>query len=511
MELTFLDVATFVAFNLVVIGVAYYVSRRQGAGRTGEDYFLAGRNLSWWLIGASLIASNISTEHFVGMAGRGYDIGLAIASYEWMAAVTLVIVALFFLPRFLKAGIYTIPEYLEYRYSPLARTVMAGFMMVAYVIVALASVLYSGALALQTIFGVDLLFGIWLIAILAGIYTIYGGLVAVVWSELFLCVALLLGGLLVTVFGFHAMGGVGPFLDAADGKLHTVLPWDHPEMPWVAVFVGGLWIPNLFYWGLNQFITQRTLGAKSLAEGQKGIFFAAGLKLLIPFIIIFPGIMAAELYGDRISSADAAYPFLIRELLPRELRGFMFAALFGAVLSTLESLLNSAATIFTMDFYKRHLRPEASGRQTVRVGRISTGLFVLFGALWAPVVANFEGVWLYIQMIWGFISPGIVVVFLFGFISKRTPPEAAVGAMLLGVPVYGTLLALLPDVAFLHHMAITAVALALFMGALRALRPLATPRTLPVREDVDLRTTPGVKLMGAAIIAATAALYVVFW
>ena len=262
-----LDIAAFVGFLLVVVGISLYASRGK---HDAADYFLAGRNLPWWLIGFSLIASNISTEHFVGMAGRGYELGLAIASYEWMAAVTLVLVGLFFLPRFLQAGIYTIPEYLEFRYDVRTRTLMAAFIMAAYVFVALATVLYSGALALESIFGIDTNLGIWLIGILAGGYTIYGGLKAVVWSDLLQGVALLLGGVVVTVLGFRAMGGIAPFLEAADGKLHTVLPWNHPEMPWLAVFVGGLWIPNLFYWGLNQFITQRTLAARSLADGQRG-------------------------------------------------------------------------------------------------------------------------------------------------------------------------------------------------------------------------------------------------
>ena len=374
-----LDIVTFVGFLLAVVGISLYASRGR---RDAADYFLAGRSLPWWLIGFSLIASNISTEHFVGMAGRGYELGLAIASYEWMAAVTLVLVGLFFLPRFLAAGIYTIPEYLEYRYDRRTRTLMAAFIMAAYVLVALATVLYSGALALESIFGIDTGLGIWLIGILAGGYTIYGGLRAVVWSDLIQGVALLLGGVAVTLLGFRALGGVGPFLEAADGKLHTVLPWNHPEMPWLAVFVGGLWIPNLFYWGLNQFITQRTLAARSLADGQRGIFLAGFIKLAIPFIIVFPGIMAAELFADQVTHPDQAYPVMMRELLPAGLTGAMFAALFGAVMSSLDSMLNSAATIFSVDLYKRHLRPEASSRRLMAVGRTATGVLVLVGCLW---------------------------------------------------------------------------------------------------------------------------------
>jgi SSS family solute:Na+ symporter len=508
MQLSTLDTLVFVLFTAAVIGIALYHSRKE---EDAEDYFLAGRNLSWWLIGVSLIASNISTEHFVGMAGRGYELGLAIASYEWMAAITLVIVAVFFLPRFLRAGIYTIPEYLEYRYSRTARTLMAAFLLLAYIVVALASVLYAGAIAVEAIFGLDVVWGIWMVAILAGVYSIYGGLAAVVWSDLFQGLALLAGGVLITVLGFDRIGGWEPFAAAAGDRLHTVLPWDHPEMPWVAVFIGGLWIPNLFYWGLNQFITQRTLGAKSLAEGQRGIFLAAFIKLLIPFIIVFPGIMAAQLFPEQVGRADAAYPVLMRELLPPGLRGFMFAALLGAVVSTLDSVLNSASTIFTMDLYKPYLKPDAPPRHYVKVGRVATLAFTIFGGLWAPVVSNFEGVFTYIQTVWGFISPGIVAAFLFGLLWKKTPPGAAVGAMLIGAPVYGALLWTLPGVAFLHHMFITFVVLSIFMTIYTLMAPMTEPRVLPERADIALESSPGVKLMGGALVAATVALYAIFW
>lgn len=288
MDLSTLDIVAFVGFLALVIGISMYASRKED---NEEDYFLAGRKLTWWLIGLSLIASNISSEHFVGMSGKGFTLGLAIASYEWMAAITLVLVGIFLLPRFLRAGIYTIPEYLEYRYNKYARLTMAVFMLIFYIFVTLATVLYSGALALQQIFDINLVTGIWALGIIAGAYTIYGGLKAVVWSDLLQGGTLLIGGLVVMFICFDEIGGYQKFVELSGDKLHTVLPWDHPEMPWVAVFIGGLWLPNIFYWGLNQFITQRTLGAKNLEEGQKGILFGATLKLLIPFIVVFPGII----------------------------------------------------------------------------------------------------------------------------------------------------------------------------------------------------------------------------
>ena len=333
-----------------------------------------------------------------------------------------------------------------------------------------------------------------------------------VWSDLIQGVALLLGGVVVTVLGFQAIGGVGQFLEVADGKLHTVLPWNHTEMPWLAVFIGGLWIPNIFYWGLNQFITQRTLAARSLADGQRGIFLAGFIKLAIPFIIVFPGIMAAELFADQVTNPDQAYPVMMRELLPVGLTGAMFAALFGAVMSSLDSMLNSAATIFSVDLYKRHLRPEASSRRLMTVGRVTTGVLVLVGCLWAPVVARAGSVFEYIQMFWGFISPGIVAAFLFGIFVPRTPPAAAFGGMILGIPVYGLLLWLLPEVAFLHHMAITFLVISAFMATLTLRQGLDEPRRLPRAADgVDLTPAPGAKWWAGGVIGCAAALYVIFW
>jgi SSS family solute:Na+ symporter len=508
MKLGFLDIFVLVASIVVVYAVSLWASRKE---ESAEDYFLAGRQLAWPLIGMSLIASNISTEHFVGMAGRGYDLGLAIASYEWMAAVTLVIVAIFFLPRFLRSGIYTMPQFLELRFNLRARTIMSAFMLLAYIFVGLAAVLYSGALALATIFDLPLIEAIWLIGILTGIYTVWGGLKAVVWSDFLQGIALLLGGLLVTVLAFHAVGGIKPFLAGAGNRLHTVLPWNHPEMPWVAVFFGGLWIPNLFYWGLNQFITQRTLGARSLADGQRGIIMAAWIKLAIPFLIVFPGILAAELYGAKIANPDQAYPYMIRELLPNGLRGAMLAALLGAVMSSLSSMLNSASTIFTIDFYQRHFRPEATQKQIVTVGRLITAACVIIACLWAPAIARFGSVFQYMQMIWGFISPGIVTAFLFGLFSRKAPPLAASAVMLLGIPVYGGLLVLAPPVAFLHHMMLTFFVRLLVSAIITAWKPLREPVVMPVQSRIDMTPAPGLYAWAGAVITATAVLYVIFW
>ena len=518
MELSFLDIGVFLAFFGVVIGVSMYKSRRE---RTSEDFFLASRGLVWPLIGLSLIAANISTEHFVGMAGQGAGVaGMAIASYEWMAAIVLVFVAVFFLPKFLRSGIYTIPEYLEYRYNPAARAIMAFYTMVIYIGVTIAAVVYSGGLTLQTIFGdlgnpQHLWYGILLIGSIAGLYTIWGGLKAVAWADLFQGSALIIGGAITMVLGFKAVGGVGNFFEANADKLHMILPKEHSVLPWTALVI-GLWIPNFYYWGLNQYITQRTLAAKTLRQGQLGIIFAAGLKLTIPFIIIFPGMMALQLYGDQMtgeSGTDAAYPLLIRNLVGPGVRAFIFAAISGAVISSLASMLNSASTIFTMDLFKRHWKKDASQKALIWTGRISTAVFVLIGMSIAPKLGDprFMGIFTYIQEFQGYISPGILAVFVFGMIFKRAPGAAGVTGLLLTVPVYGFLHWQFGQIAFLNRMAITFGVVLLVMFIITKIKPLPEPKILPVREEFDMRPAPSVVWLGAAVIVVTLALYVIFW
>jgi SSS family solute:Na+ symporter len=506
-SLTGFDGVLFLAYLLFVVLFAMFMSRRE---KTSEDYFLAGRQLTWFLIGISLIASNISTEHFVGMAGAGFTTGLAIACYEWTAAVAIVIVGLFLLPKFLARGIYTIPQFLEFRYSPGARGLMAFYIMAAYVLVIISAVLYAGALGLDTIFGDVvrswyaetpwlqqtgiaewlgsnwvLIASVWFIGLLAGVYTVWGGLKAVVWADLINGLALIAGGALITFLAFgtlvsqlgggDVLAGFREFFQRAGDKLSAVKPWNHPEVPWIAVFIGGLWIPQFFYWGLNQFITQRALGARSVSQGQKGMVFAAFLKILMPFIIIFPGIVAFELYANEIREADRAFPHLVRTILGPGLSGLMLAAMFGAVMSSLDSMLNSASTIVTVDLYRRHMNPRATEQTLLRLGRLLTALFVIIACLWAPQlgwIAGGKGVFDYIQRTWGFITPAIVTVFFFGLCFSRVSAQAAVGALLLGPAFYMWCLRSMPEVAFLHHMAFTFVVLSLYILIVSLLSPL---------------------------------------
>jgi len=513
MNLHWADLTVFIAFFLVVVGVSMYKSRKE---RSGEDFFLAGRSLVWPLIGFSLIAANISTEHFVGMSGQGAGIaGLAVASYEWMAAITLVVVALFFLPKFLKAGIYTIPEYLEYRYSPAARGLMAVYLVVMYVAVSIAAVVYTGALALHTIFDMDLVKAVWLIGVIAAVYTVWGGLKAVAWADLFQGSALIFGGIVTLILGLKAVGGWSAFVAANGEKLHVIMPAGHPVIPWTTLVV-GLWIPNFYYWGLNQFITQRTLAARSLRQGQLGIVFAAFLKLLIPFIIIMPGIISWQLYRAQLTApgatTDQAYPLLIRNLVGPGLRGFILAAIAGAVISTLGSLLNSVSTILTMDLYKRHIKKEADGKSLVRIGRWATLIFVIAVCLIAPQLGNpkFKGIFNYIQEFQGFISPGILAAFVFGLFVKKTPRVAGITALLANVPIYGLLMWKFSSIAFLNRIGITFVAVLVILAVLTLAKPLKEPVVLPVQTGFDLTPAPAMKVLGPLVVVLTLTLYVIF-
>ncbi len=525
MELNLFDILLFLVFFIVVIGFSMFKSRRE---KTGEDFFLASRGLHWPLIGLSLIAANISTEHFVGMSGQGAgSAGMAVASYEWLAAICLVVVAIFFLPKFLSSGIFTIPEYLEYRYNSTARALMAIYTMVIYVGVTIAAVIYSGALPLHTIFNIKMSSAVWLIGGIAALYTIWGGLKAVAWADLFQGSALIIGGAITTFIGFKAVGGVDSFFTANADKLHMILPRDHAVLPWTALVI-GLWIPNFYYWGLNQYITQRTLAAKNLKQGQLGVLFAASLKLIIPFIIIFPGIMAYQLYTKELTSGtmttDAAYPLLIRNLITPGIRGFIFAALCGAVVSSLASMLNSASTIFTMDLYKRHWKKNATGTGLITVGRLMTLLFVIIGCLIAPNLdhPSLKGIFTYIQEFQGFISPGVLAAFLFGLFINKTPEKAGVWALILNPVIYGILLVFfgnlpafegiaLAKIAFLNRMAITFVIIILVMAVFTIVKPLAEPKVLPVRKDVDLKSVPLIKWLGGLVILITIVLYIIFW
>jgi SSS family solute:Na+ symporter len=362
----------------------------------------------------------------------------------------------------------------------------------------------------------DFMTAIWVIGTIAALYATWGGLKAVAWADLFLGSALLIGGVLTVILGFQAVGGVDRFFEVNADRLHTVLPADHPILPWTAMII-GIWIPNVYYWGLNQFITQRALAAKTLKDGQLGVLFAAAMKLTIPFIVIFPGIMATQLYQAELSApgatTDSAYPLLIKNLIPAGLRGFIFAAIAGAVISTLASMLNSVSTILTVDLYKRHWRKDASPESLVKIGRVATIGFVFVVCLIAPNLGSprFQGIFNYIQEFHGYISPGILSAFVFGWVVKRVPSAAGVTGLLLSVPVYGFLQWQYSHIAFLNRQAITLAVVVAGMALVTIWKPRSVPREMPVRKGFDMHTPASVKWTGAALVATTVALYIIFW
>lgn len=515
-----MDLALFITFFAVVIAFSLWKSRRTASGDS-SDYFLAGRGLGWPVIGISIVAANISSEQFVGMSGAGAGgVGLAVSGWQLIGALFIVLVSFTLLPKFLKAGIYTMPEFLEYRYNALARGIMAAITVVIYVGVLITAVLYTGAIALDTLLGIDRTLGVWIIGVIGTLYAASGGLKAIAYADLIQGLTLLAGGMVVFFLGLNAVGGWEAFTTTNADKLHMVLPADHPELPWTSV-VFGMWIVMIYYCGLNQFIVQRNLAAKSLKDGQLGMIFAGALWLLVPFAIVMPGIMAAQLY-DLGGKNDAAYPTLIRELAGSGVRGFLFAAIAGAVVSSLASMLNSAATVATIDVYKRFFAHGASESRLVLSGRVLTVVFVVIGCLAAPMLT--DGVFQFIQQFQGFIWPGVVAAFLGAFLLPRAPASAGVAALVLGPVLYsifqlltkqGLFAGILAEPVFEMHflMQVLACFLIIFavMGWLAVIRPLPRPVTLPVREEMDLRTEPIVYLAGAAVIAGVIAFFIVFW
>ena len=457
----FLDYLIFVIYAIVILGVGLWVSRdKNGKDKTAEDYFLASKSLPWWAIGASLIAANISAEQFIGMSGSGFALGLAIASYEWMAAITLLIVGKYFLPIFIEKGLYTIPEFVEKRFSTNLKTILAVFWIALYVFVNLASVMYLGGLAIETIIGIDMVYAVIGLALFAAAYSLYGGLSAVAWTDIIQVIFLVLGGVVTTYLALDTVSqgegmieGLKTIYAAAPDRFEMILDRSNPEynnLPGIGVLVGGLWVANLYYWGFNQYIIQRTLAAKSLKESQKGILFAAGLKLIIPFIVVIPGIAAYVIVNDpdilaslgsnsaanmpSAGSADKAYPWLM-QFLPTGFKGISFAALTAAIVSSLASMLNSTSTIFTMDIYKQFINPNASDKQTVTVGRLSAAAALVIGATMAPLLGGIDQAFQFIQEYTGVVSPGILAVFMLGLFWKKTTNKGAIWGALTSIPI----------------------------------------------------------------------------
>lgn len=464
--MTAIDYLVFAMYGALIVSLGLYMSRtKKGTEKTAEDYFLASKSLPWWAVGTSLIAANISAEQMIGMSGQGFGMGLAIASYEFMAAVALLVVAKFFLPIFLKKGLYTIPQFVEQRFSKDLKTILAIFWIALFTFVNLATVLLLGALAMDTIIGTGdgsyLLISMIGLAGVAIAYSVYGGLSAVAWTDVLQVGLLILGGLITTVLALQhvtpdgsAITGMKHVLDVASDKFHMILPKGHPsygDLPGIAVLIGGMWVANLYYWGFNQYIIQRALAAKSLPEAQRGLVFAGFLKLLIPVIVVVPGIVAWVMYSQPEGTAiidgvrdsltvsrpyepnDNAFPWLIRSFVPAGLRGLVVAALAAAIVSSLASMMNSISTIFTMDIYKEYFNKQSSERNSVNVGRITALVAIAIGIIMAFALQNSKGIFNVIQEYTGLVSPGILAIFMMGLFWKKATNKSALWAAVLSI------------------------------------------------------------------------------
>ncbi len=515
-----LDLWVVAVYVLALIAIAWWVSRSRGEQRDAEDYFLAGKSLPWWAIGASLIAANISAEQIIGMSGSGFVIGLAIASYEWTAAIALLVVGKFFLPVFLKAGIYTMPQFLELRYDRGVKTVMAVFWIGVYVFVNLTAVLWLGALAIQSLTGLDLGWGLLFLAAFAIAYSLYGGLKAVALTDIIQVAILVLGGLLIAWITLGriagdaggAWTGFWMLIEQAPEKFRMILDRDHPQyhnLPGLGVLLGGLWVMHFSYWGFNQYIIQRALAAKSVAEAQKGIVFAAFLKLLMPLIIVVPGI-AAVLLAPNLDVADQAYPEMMK-LTPVGVRGLIFAALIAAIVSSLGSMMNSVSTIFTMDLY-RPMAPQSSQRRLVLVGRLTGFFAITIAALAArPLVGGFDQAFQYIQEFTGFFTPGICVIFLLGVFWKGATPLGAMAAA-IGSFVFSIVFRQwLPDVPFMDRVGYVFLLCAATLIVISLLQRGHRRDKAIDLGTVSFTTSNGFNIGAAVITAALIALYGYFW
>ena len=545
MHFSVVDYVVFFGYIICIVGLGLWVSRdKKGHEKDSKDYFLAGKSLPWWAIGASLIAANISAEQFIGMSGSGFAIGLAIASYEWMAAITLIIVGKFFLPIFIEKGLYTIPEFIEKRFSTNLKTILAVFWVALFIFVNLTSVLFLGGKAIDTIIGTGdgslIIYAILCLAFIAAAYSLYGGLSAVAWTDVVQVALLVIGGLITSVIALNCVTpeggifhGLSHVFNTAGDKFHMILSRDNPEyfnLPGIAVLIGGMWVANLYYWGFNQYIIQRTLAAKSLKEAQRGIAFAAFLKLIIPLIVVIPGIVAYVMFtqpeGTAVISGvqeafmktggginyDKAYPWLIKVFIPIGFKGLVLAALTAAIVSSLASMLNSTSTIFTMDIYKPYMKKNVSEKQLVTVGRLTAGIALLIAIFMAPVLGNIPQMFQYIQEYTGLVSPGILAVFLLGLFWKKTTNKGAIIGVISSIAVALLLKSTVVDLPWMDQM---------FYTMLITMAIIAGVSMTTSEEDDDakgialtaktFKTDSVFNISAYIIMIILAVLYTVFW
>ena len=555
-----LDYIIFGLYAVTILTIGLWVSRdKKGKSKNAEDYFLASKSLPWWAVGASLIAANISAEQFIGMSGSGFALGLAIASYEWMAAITLLVVGKYFLPIFIEKGLYTIPEFIEKRFSTNLKTILAVFWIALFVLVNLTTVLFLGGKALDTILGVGdgsiILYSIIALGLFALAYSLWGGLASVAWTDVIQVVILIFGGLLMTYFALTNVTDSGSIIDGlkyvyekaperfsmilSKGEIITPNGRDAwLDLPGIAVLVGGMWVANLYYWGFNQYIIQRTLAAKSLAEGQKGIAFAAFLKLIIAVIVVLPGIIAYVMNLDdtgilTASSVDPGFigaagnfandnaaPWLIKNFIPSGVKGLILASLAAAIVSSLASMLNSTSTIFTMDIYKSHFNKNASDAKMVLVGRITVVVALFIAIIIAPQLGSLGQVFIFIQEYTGIVSPGILAVFLMGLFYKKATNNAAIWGAILSIPIamYFKVApkgwndaSIFVDLPFMHQMGYTCLATIAIIALISYFEGNQNdPKGIKISKSL-FSTDSTFNIAAFAVVIITAFLYTIFW
>ncbi|MFB3905764.1 MAG: SLC5 family protein [Acidobacteriota bacterium] len=453
MKISNLDLLVVLGYFAVTLWIGFWSGRKEK--KTADDYFLARTYLPWYTIGASLAATTLSTEHFVGMVGSSYQHGLVVANYCWLGIGTVFLIWVF-LPYYLRSGLYTMPEFLERRYDPSNRLWYAVITTLTYIAAFLAAVLYAGGLALHTMFGWSLVPAILLVAITTGAYTIYGGLQSTAWSALSQFVALFIGGLLVAVISISKAGGIGTLMSEQPDMFHLLTPASHPVFPFLGILLSGLTV-GIWYNSTNQFYIQLCLGGKDEWHGRAGALFNYFLLFWIPFLVVIPGIAARKLYPN-LAAPDLAMPTMVRDLLPSGLTGFVLAGLIGAIMSTVSSVLNSTSTVVSLDLYKRFLRPDATPRQVVRFGKIAGIVILTIGATLAPLVAKMGSLFVYIQNIYTYVAPPFAVIFLAGVFWWRATGRAALLTTLLGIPFAVVVERILfPDINFLYRGSISFV------------------------------------------------------
>lgn len=543
-------ILSFLGFTLLVAGIAYWSTRNTDES-TSDGYFLGGRSLTAGVIAGSLLLTNLSTEQIVGLNGAAYSEGILVMAWETLAAITMVLTAAFLLPRYLKGGITTVPQFLEVRYDKFTKTLTSALFLSGYVVILLPIVLYSGALALSTMFELPELFGVshmtsiwicvWGIGVVGSIYAIFGGLKAVAVSDTVNAIGLLIGGLLVPYFGLKYVGdgnvgqGMSTLVASIPEKFES-MGSNSASVPFSTIFT-GMMLVQLFYWGTNQAIIQRALAAKNLEEGQKGLLLAAFFKILGPLIVVLPGVIAYHIFQGKLEVPDQAYPMLVNKVLPVGLLGFFAAVLVGAILSSFNSALNSSVTLFGLDIYKAHINPEADEATVVKYGKLF-GLGLAVAAMFiAPLIANApDGLFGYLQEVNGCYSIPILTIIVVGYLTKRVPALAAKVAMGLGVVLYSiSQFGLKPSMAakavaaaeasgitdpdklaeveklayphFLHVMAILFVMNVIIMLIIGKLKPRDTDFVLPYTEEVAIEPYKYLAPAGAAICAVVVGIY----